>query len=72
MIGKLLIVDVEANDKWITEIGYNERDPNEVAKEWIRNNITKVRRWLSLVETVDGKDAYQNLIEELNDRIINN
>jgi len=59
-------VDVEANDKWIYEIGYNESDPNKVAKEWIKSNITEVRRWLSLVETVDGKNAYQKLIDDLN------
>lgn len=59
-------VDVEANDKWIYEIGYNESDPNKVAKEWIKSNITEVRRWLSMVETVDGKNAYQNLIDDLN------
>ncbi|MGM0411492.1 MAG: glycine betaine ABC transporter substrate-binding protein [Bacillota bacterium] len=58
-------VDVEDNDKWIYELGYNERDADEVAKEWLSNNIVKVRRWLSFVETKDGRDAYEVLKEEL-------
>ena len=58
-------VDVEDNDKWIYEIGYNERDDKEVAREWLKNNIVKVRRWLSMVETKDGKDAYNVLKDEL-------
>jgi glycine betaine/proline transport system substrate-binding protein len=58
-------VDVEDNDQWIYEIGYNERDANDVAKEWVKNNIVKVRRWLSMVETPEGKDAYRVLKEEL-------
>ncbi|HKL75528.1 MAG TPA: glycine betaine ABC transporter substrate-binding protein [Halanaerobiales bacterium] len=58
-------VNVEDNDKWIYEIGYNERDGEEVAREWLSNNIIEVRRWLSMVETKDGQDAYNVLKEEL-------
>ena len=47
------------------ELGYNERDADEIAEEWLSNNIVKVRRWLSLVETKDGRDAYEVLKEEL-------
>lgn len=59
-------VDIEDNDQWIYEIGHNQREPEQVAKEWLKNNIVKTRRWLSFVKTVDGKNAYQNLVEELN------
>ena len=59
-------IDVEDNDQWIYEIGYNQREPKEVAEEWIKNNIIKVRRWLSFVKTKNGENAYQNLIDELN------
>jgi len=59
-------VDVEDNDQWIYEIGYNERDEMEVAEEWVKNNILEVRRWLSMVETPAGEDAYQTLVNNLN------
>ena len=58
-------VNVEDNNKWIYEIGYNERDGKEVAREWLSNNIIEVRRWLSMVETKDGQDAYKVLKNEL-------
>jgi len=58
-------VDVEDNSQWINEIGFKERDEMEVAEEWVRNNILKVRRWLSLVETPEGESAYQTLLEKL-------
>ncbi len=59
-------VDVEDNSQWINEIGFEERDEMEVAEEWVRNNILKVRRWLSLVKTPEGENAYQTLLENLN------
>ena len=58
-------VDVEDNSQWINEIGFKERDEMEVAEEWVRNNILKVRRGLSLVETPEGESAYQTLLEKL-------
>src|SRR6056297_1075713 len=58
-------VDVEDNSQWINEIGFKERDEMEVAEEWVRNNILKVRSGLSLVETQEGESAYQTLLEKL-------
>ncbi|MFW6409898.1 MAG: glycine betaine ABC transporter substrate-binding protein [Halanaerobiales bacterium] len=58
-------VDVADNDEWIYEIGQKERDDKEVAEEWIKDNIVKVRRWLSMMETPDGEDAYEVLLEEM-------
>ena len=58
-------VDVEDNDQWIYEIGYNERDEMEVAEEWVKNNILKVRKWLSMVKTPEGENAYQKLVENI-------
>ena len=51
---------------FFNEIGFEERDEMEVAEEWVRNNILKVRRWLSLVKTPEGNNAYQTLLENLN------
>jgi len=59
-------VDVEDNDQWIYEIGYNERDEMEVAEAWVKDNILEVRRWLSMVEAPNGEEAYQTLLNNLN------
>ncbi|WP_366922955.1 ABC transporter substrate-binding protein [Metallumcola ferriviriculae] len=48
---------------WILEYAKNERDPKEVATEWVSNNLDLVSQWLDGVVTVDGKDA-QNVIKE--------
>lgn len=58
-------VDIDDNNDWIYEIGFQEKDEMEVAENWVKNNILKVRRWLSLVETPNGEDAYQVLTENL-------
>lgn len=62
-------VDIEDNNDWIYEIGFNEKDEMKVAEDWVKNNILVVRRWLSLVETPEGENAYQVLREniDLND-----
>ncbi|MEA2035618.1 MAG: glycine betaine ABC transporter substrate-binding protein [Euryarchaeota archaeon] len=38
-------VPVEAQNYWIGEYGRNERDPDEVAKEWINNNQALIQSW---------------------------
>ncbi|MFW5992443.1 MAG: glycine betaine ABC transporter substrate-binding protein [Halanaerobiaceae bacterium] len=58
-------VSAEDNNEWIYEIGQNERDAEDVAEEWIKNNVLSVRRWLSLVETRDGEDAFTVLKENI-------
>ncbi len=58
-------VDIEDNNDWIYEIGFNEKEDMQVAEEWVKNNILVVRRWLSLVETPEGENAYQVLRENI-------
>ncbi|MFO7815576.1 MAG: glycine betaine ABC transporter substrate-binding protein [Halanaerobiales bacterium] len=58
-------VDIDDNNKWIYEIGFNERDEKEVAEEWVKKNILEVRRWLSLVDTPEGEPAFQVLKENI-------
>lgn len=58
-------VDIEDNNDWIYEIGFNGKDEMKVAEDWVKNNILVVRRWLSLVETPEGENAYQVLRENI-------
>ncbi|ADL13748.1 ABC transporter substrate-binding protein [Acetohalobium arabaticum] len=58
-------VDVEANDKWIYEVGKNSRDSKEVAREWITENMDVVKGWLEGVKAQNGKKAAEVLEEKL-------
>ncbi|UUX91228.1 glycine betaine ABC transporter substrate-binding protein [Methanoplanus endosymbiosus] len=39
-------IPVEEQSLWIAEYGKNERDPDDVAKEWIENNPGLVQSWM--------------------------
>ncbi|MFW6381738.1 MAG: glycine betaine ABC transporter substrate-binding protein [Bacillota bacterium] len=53
------VVDVEDNDQWIYEIGQEDKDPQDVADNWIKNNFEDVEQWLEGVETPDGEPAVE-------------
>lgn len=63
---KQFIISAETNSTFSYEIGYNEQDPDKFAREWIKNNIYKVSRYLSLVEAKNGKPAIEVLKKNLN------
>lgn len=50
-------VTSEIQSEWIVEYGMKERDPEEVAEEWIRDNIRVVEQWTYGVESHDGERA---------------
>ncbi|WP_331445512.1 hypothetical protein [Natranaerobius thermophilus] len=56
-------VDVDTVDEWVYEYGYEDRDPDEVADEWISENLDKVLEWVDGLEIVDGQDAQEALRE---------
>lgn len=56
-------VESDIQSAWILEYDKKKRDPEEVAKEWVANNLNLVSSWLEGVKTVDGKDA-QKVIKE--------
>ena len=57
-------VNAETQQEWIYELAYRGRDAEEVAEEWVRENITAVWPWVSLIE-IDGQTAYNVLRENL-------
>ncbi|OWZ83554.1 glycine betaine ABC transporter substrate-binding protein [Natranaerobius trueperi] len=57
-------VDQEIVNEWVYEFGYHERDPEEVAEEWITENIDIVLQWVDGVYTVDGEDGQEAIENE--------
>jgi len=56
-------VSIEDVDEWVYAFGYEERDAEEYAEEWVRENLDKVMEWVEGMQTVDGRDAQEALQE---------
>jgi glycine betaine/proline transport system substrate-binding protein len=59
-------VPAPIQNKWINEYQNNDRDPEEVAEEWIANNLDIVNQWVFGVKTTDGKIARKAIAEIAN------
>lgn len=53
-------------NEWIYEIDKKKRYADEVAKEWIAENLDIVQKWVEGVETPEGKKAIDVLQEKFN------
>ena len=61
-----LKVTPEIQNEWIYEYGRKKRNPDEVAKEWIKNNTKVVDMWVYGVKSADGRrgrDAIREAIK---------
>jgi len=59
-------VETEWQDEWIYEYGYEEREPADVAREWVSENLDVVEDWVEGVYTADGETpAFEALQESL-------
>ncbi len=56
-------IDSDIQSAWILEYGKNGRKPEEVAKEWITNNVDLVSEWVQGVKSFDGRNAEDVLRE---------
>ena len=59
-------VTPEMQNEWIYGYGREERDADEVAEEWIKNNLKVVDLWVYGVKSVDGgraRDAIREAIK---------
>jgi len=63
---KQFIISVETNSLFSLEIGEKKRDPDTFAKEWVKNNISTVSRFLFLVKAKNGEPAIKVLKKNLN------
>jgi len=60
-----LKVTPEMQNEWIYGYGREKRDADEIAKEWIKNNIKVVDVWVYGVKSVDGRRARDALREAI-------
>lgn len=60
------VLDSEIQNEWIYEYGHEERDPEDVAEEWIGNNMDLVVEFLDGVESADGQPAAEVIQEVYN------
>lgn len=51
--------------KWILEYGKKDRPADEVAEEWIANNLGIVNQWVLGVKSVDGRMARKVIAEKV-------
>lgn len=52
-------VPPEVQSQWIHEFSYEEKPVDEVARNWIADNLDTVATWLEGVKTADGGDAIE-------------
>ncbi|MGO2240461.1 MAG: ABC transporter substrate-binding protein [Halomonas sp.] len=51
------VIDIEDQNDWVHEYSYEERAADDVAQEWISNNLDTVAQWLDGVKARDGEPA---------------
>jgi len=59
-------VTAPIQNKWIDSYKRQEKDPEEVAEEWIADNLDVVNQWVYGVETADGQMARKAIREIVN------
>jgi len=59
-------VTAPIQNNWINEYQNKERDPEEVAKEWIANNLDIVNQWVFGVKSTDGRMGRKAIAEIVN------
>ncbi|ADO77235.1 ABC transporter substrate-binding protein [Halanaerobium praevalens] len=59
-------VPAPIQNKWIDEYQNKGRDPEEVAEEWIANNLDIVNQWVFGVKTTDGQMARKAISNKIN------
>ncbi|WP_408955339.1 ABC transporter substrate-binding protein [Natroniella sp. ANB-PHB2] len=52
-------VTSDIQNEWIYEYGRQERPADEVAEEWIKNNLDLVEEWVVGLSSVEGEDAIE-------------
>jgi glycine betaine/proline transport system substrate-binding protein len=59
-------VTAPIQNKWVDEYQNKDRDPEEVAEEWIANNLDVVNQWVFGVKTTDGRMGRKAIAEIVN------
>lgn len=53
-----MVFSADDQSQLILEFSYKEREADEVAVEWLQNNVDKVKAYLDGVTTIDGEPAW--------------
>jgi len=59
-------VPAPVQNQWIDQYQNKDRNPEEVAEEWIANNLDIVNQWVFGVKTTDGRMARKAIAEIVN------
>lgn len=59
------IPNAELSNEWIYKVGYQENNPDDVARKWVAENMDIVAKWLAGVKSADGKKAIDVLRENI-------
>lgn len=59
-------VTAPIQNMWIDEYQNKDRDPEEVAEEWIANNLDIVNQWVFGVKSIDGRMGRKAIAEIVN------
>lgn len=59
-----IVVETEWQDEWILEYGHEGRDADEVAEEWVAENLEEIEFWLEDVTTADGEEDALEVLQE--------
>lgn len=54
---KQYVINAKIQSEWLYQYGFKERPKDEVAREWIANNLDRVLEWVDGVETLGGEPA---------------
>ncbi|MFW5970040.1 MAG: glycine betaine ABC transporter substrate-binding protein [Halofilum sp. (in: g-proteobacteria)] len=57
-------VPLDAQSVWIDGFSRKEREPEDVARDWIEDNLDVVEKWAEGVETADGGSGIDAIREE--------
>jgi glycine betaine/proline transport system substrate-binding protein len=57
-------VPIEAQSLWIDGFSRQERDPGQVAREWIEDNLDVVEQWAEGVESADGGSGIEAIRQQ--------
>jgi glycine betaine/proline transport system substrate-binding protein len=52
-------ISAMTQSQWIYEFGFQEREPEDIAREWIATNMDEVADWLEGVKTAAGEPAIE-------------
>lgn len=54
---KQYVINASIQSEWLYQYGFKDRPKEEVAREWLGNNMDRVLEWVDGIKTLDGQPA---------------